>query len=131
MARQALIVEDEPLIAIDLEAALRGLGFDVCGLASNPREAVELATSRRPDLVLMDLYLDDGCEGIKAAKWLRYACEIPVLFVTGHSDRATIARIRQMLPEVHLCAKPVAPDRLADAIVHATGWSLPREPAPH
>jgi hypothetical protein len=67
-AQRALIVENEPLIAIDLEATLRALGLDVCGLASNPREAVELATSRRPDLVLMDVYLEEGLQGIKAAK---------------------------------------------------------------
>lgn len=118
------IVEDEPLIAIDLAATLHRLGLEVCGRASNPREAVELATSRRPDLVLMDVYLDEGCPGIKAAKWLLHACDIPVVFVTGHSDRDTLARIREMLPEVYLCAKPVAPDRLAETIARATGWDL-------
>jgi DNA-binding NarL/FixJ family response regulator len=129
-AQRALIVENEPLIAFDLEAILRALGFDVCGLASNPREAVELATSRRPDLVLMDVYLDEGLQGIKAAKWLRDACDIPVLFVTGHSDPDTVARIREALPEVHVCAKPVAPHRLAEAIAGATGWQVPSGPAP-
>jgi AmiR/NasT family two-component response regulator len=53
MSARILIVEDEPLIAIDLEATLQTLGFDVCGCASNAREAVELATARRPDLVLI------------------------------------------------------------------------------
>ena len=120
-AQRALIVENEPLIAIDLEATLRTLGLDVCGHASNPREAIELATSRRPDLVLMDVYLDEGLQGIKAAKWLRDACDIPVLFVTGHSDPDTVARIREVLPGVHLCTKPVAPQRLAEAIADATG----------
>ena len=49
MTARILIVEDEPLIAIDLEATLQTLGFEVCGCASNAREAVELATARRPD----------------------------------------------------------------------------------
>ena len=74
-----LIVEDEPLIAIDLAAMLRRLGIDICGLVSNPREAIERATSIRPDLVLMDVYLDEGWQGIKAAKWLHEAYEIPVV----------------------------------------------------
>ena len=129
MARRALIVEDDPLIAVDLEATLRTLGFDVCGCASNPREAVEQATSIQPDVVLMDVYLDGGWEGIKAAKWLREACEIPVVFVTGHADRETIASIREQVPKAPLCVKPVRDDRLVEAIASATGWSAPASPA--
>jgi DNA-binding NarL/FixJ family response regulator len=125
MVQRALIVEDEPLIAIGLEETLRTLGLEVCGRASNPQEAVELAASCRPDLVLMDVYLEEDREGIKAAKWLRDACGIPVLFVTGHSDRDTVARIRALLPEAPLCAKPIDPDRLAEAIARATGWNVP------
>ena len=128
MVQRALIVEDEPLIAIDLEATLRTLGFDVCGSASNPREAVELATSRQPDFILMDVYLDEGRQGINAAKWLREACGIPVLFITGHSDWETVARIHDLLPGAPLCAKPVRPDRLVAAIAGATGWNAPVSP---
>jgi DNA-binding NarL/FixJ family response regulator len=125
MIARVLIVEDEPLIALDLEATLQTLGFDVCGFAANAREAVELATSRRPDLVLMDLYLEEGCEGTKAAKWLNDACGIPVLFVTGHGDRDTLQRIRRLLPLAQLYSKPVVADRLAEAISQATGWNVP------
>ena len=128
MVQRALIVEDEPLIAIDLEATLRTLGFDVCGRASNPREAVELATSRQPDFILMDVYLDEGHQGINAAKWLREACGIPVLFITGHTDWETMARIRELLPGAPLCAKPVRPDRLVAAIAGATGWNAQVSP---
>jgi DNA-binding NarL/FixJ family response regulator len=129
MSQRALIVEDEPLIAMGLAATLRTLGLEVCGQASNPQEAVELASSRRPDVVLMDVYLKEDCEGIKAAKWLRDACDIPVLFVTGHGDPNTLARIHALLPEAPLCAKPIDPDRLAQAISRATGWDVPMAPA--
>jgi DNA-binding NarL/FixJ family response regulator len=125
MIARVLIVEDEPLIALDLEATLQTLGFDVSGFAANAREAVELATSRRPDLVLMDLYLEEGCEGTKAAKWLNDACGIPVLFVTGHGDRDTLQRIRRLLLLAQLYSKPVVADRLAEAISQATGWNVP------
>ena len=128
MTRRALIVEDEPLIANDLEGTLRKLGFDVCGLASNPREAVELATSIQPDLVLMDVYLDEGYEGIKAAKWLREVCKIPVLFVTGHGDRDRIERIREQVPGAPVRTKPVPDDRLAEAIAGVAGWPGPISP---
>jgi DNA-binding NarL/FixJ family response regulator len=125
MTARILIVEDEPLIAIDLETTLQTLGFEVCGRASNAREAVELAMSRRPDLVLMDVYLEDGGDGTKAAKWLTDACDIPVLFVTGHGGRDTLERIRRLLPQAQLFSKPVAPDRLAEAISQETGWKMP------
>lgn len=128
MPQRALIVEDDPLIAIGLEQTLRSLGVDVCGHASTPQEAVELASSRRPDLVLMDVYLKEDRQGIKAAKWLRDACDISVLFVTGHGDPNTVARIRELLPEAPLCAKPIDPDRLAEAIARATGWDVPVSP---
>jgi CheY-like chemotaxis protein len=123
MTRRALIVDDEPLIAMDLAAMLGRLGVEPFALATNPREAVERAASLQPDLVLMDVYLD-GSQGIKAAKWLHHACEIPVLFVTGHDDSDTIAQIHEQLPGVSLCIKPVSENRLALAIASATGWTL-------
>jgi len=116
--RRVLIVEDEFLIAVDLEAILRPLGFN-CGLASNPLEAVSLATSNRPDVVLMDVYLGEGCQGIKAARWLREACEIPILFVTGHNDGRTLGRIRELVPGAPVLQKPVSRDRLVEAISEA------------
>jgi DNA-binding NarL/FixJ family response regulator len=73
----------------------------------------------------MDVYLDEGRQGINAAKWLREACGIPVLFITGHSDWETVARIRDLLPGAPLCAKPVRPDRLVEAIAGATSWNAP------
>jgi DNA-binding NarL/FixJ family response regulator len=125
--RRAVIVEDEFLIAVDLETILRGLGFDVCGLASNPSEAISLATSNRPDVVLMDVYLDEGCQGIKAARWLREACEIPVLFVTAHNDGPTVGRIRKLVPGAPVLPKPVTREGLADPMAVTI---LSRDPDP-
>ena len=73
----------------------------------------------------MEVYLEEGCEGTKAAKWLNDACDIPVLFVSGHGGRDTLERIRRVLPRAQLFSKPVAPDRLAEAISHETGWNVP------
>jgi len=118
--RRALIVEDEFLIALDLEETLCALGFDVCGLASNAREAVSLATSSLPDVVLMDVYLEEGHQGIKAARWLREACEIPVLFVTAHSDEGTVARIHEQVPGAPVLPKPLCRDDLVEAIAEVS-----------
>jgi DNA-binding NarL/FixJ family response regulator len=63
-SRRALIVDDEFLIAFDLESSMRELGFDVCTVASNERDAIELAKSQPPDVVVMDVYLGGTRAGI-------------------------------------------------------------------
>ena len=72
--RRALIVEDEALIAFDLEATMSALGFDVCDLAPSGERARSLAMSDQPDIVLMDVCLDGCREGIEVARcFARYA----------------------------------------------------------
>ena len=68
---RVLIVEDEFLIALDLEAAMSGLGFEICGLAPNAEEARSLAMSHQPDVVLVDVYLGGAREGIETAYALK------------------------------------------------------------
>ena len=91
---RALIVEDEFLIALDLEAAMTGLGFEICGLAPNGDEARLLAMDHQPDVVLVDVYLGGAREGIETARWLRDVCDASVVFVTAHTDAATVERIK-------------------------------------
>jgi CheY-like chemotaxis protein len=66
--RCALIVEDEPFVALDLEDAMLELGFYVCGVAPTQERACSLAASEQPDVVLMDVCLEGGREGIEAAR---------------------------------------------------------------
>jgi len=76
---RALIVEDELMIALDLEDAMSALGFDICGLASTADTARSIAIDHHPDVVLMDVNLDGGHEGIEVGRWLRgmrCACRI-------------------------------------------------------
>ena len=114
--RRALIVEDEILIALDLEAEMHALGFDVCGLAPNTRQARSLAMSNEPDVVLMDVNLEGGREGIEAARWLREVCETAVVFVTSYNDDDTVERIHQQVPGAPVLAKPVYRETLAGAV---------------
>jgi DNA-binding NarL/FixJ family response regulator len=111
-----LIVEDEILIALDLEATMSGLGFEVCALAPSAREARALAMSNQPDVVVMDVYLDGCRDGIEAGRWLREVCEVPVVFVTSYSDKATVERIHEQVPGAPVLQKPVYRERLAEAI---------------
>ena len=114
--RRALIVEDEILIALDLEAEMHALGFDVCGLAPNARQARSLAMSNEPDVVLMDVNLEGGREGIEAARWLREVCDIPVVFVTAYTAPDTVERIHEQVPDAPVIAKPLYRERLASAV---------------
>ena len=82
--RRALIVEDEFMFAMGLAADMHALGFDTCDLAANGQDAFLQAMEDEPDIVLMDVNLEGGREGIEAARWLREVCvDIPIVFVTG------------------------------------------------
>jgi DNA-binding NarL/FixJ family response regulator len=81
------------MIAFDLESSMRELGFDVCAVASNERDAIELAKSQPPDVVVMDVYLGGTRAGIEAARWLREVCDVPIVFITAHSDADTLEAV--------------------------------------
>jgi two-component system, response regulator PdtaR len=114
--RRALIVEDELIIALDLEDAMSALGFEVCGLASTADTARSIAMDNQPDVVLMDVNLDGGREGIEAARWLREVCETAVVFVTSYNDDDTVERIHEQVPGAPVLPKPVYRERPADAV---------------
>src|SRR5512135_354302 len=97
--RRALIVEDEPLFAIGLKTDMHALGFRSCDLASNGQQAFLSAMGDMPDVVLTDVSLEGGHEGIEVARWLREVCEVPIVFVTGHTDPDTIERIHEVVPD--------------------------------
>jgi len=113
---RALIVEDEIFFALNLEADMQALGFDICDLAANGQQASRLAMSNHPDVVLMDINLEGGREGIEVARWLSTVCEAPIVFVTGYLDRDTVDRIHEQVPGAPVLSKPVYGDRLADAV---------------
>ena len=99
----ALIVEDEILIALDLERAMADLGYDVCGIAANESRARSLAMQDQPDVVLMDVCLSGGREGIETARWLREVCGTSVVLVTSQTDANTVQRIQEQVPGAQSC----------------------------
>jgi CheY-like chemotaxis protein len=118
--RRALIVEDEILIALSLEADMLALGFDACDIAPSARQALAFAMSDRPDVVLMDVYLSGVRDGIETARWLREVCGSPVVFVTSYSDADTIGRIHEQIPEAPVLSKPVYAEQLAEAVAEVS-----------
>ena len=93
-----LVVEDERIVARDLQVRLTNLGYSLTGTASSKQEAILSAERERPDLVLMDIRLKGIPDGIDAAQELRSTFNLPVIYLTGHSDTATLARARTTEP---------------------------------
>ena len=90
-----LIVEDEGIVAEDLACKIRQFGYDVAGTADTGEEAIKLARLQQPDLVLMDIHLNGAMDGIEAARQIHEECNLPILFLTAHSDLGTAQRIQQ------------------------------------
>ena len=93
-----LVVEDEAIVAADLAAKLETLGYHVAGITAAGEEAVTLAQSSRPQLVLMDIQLAGAMDGIAAAEAIQRRYDVPVIYLTAHSDSPTLARAKQSGP---------------------------------
>lgn len=87
VATSVMIIEDEPLIAMDLRAIVETLGHKVTGVARTHREAAKLAAKSRPGLILADIQLADGSSGIDAVNQILTAFEVPVIFITAFPER--------------------------------------------
>lgn len=95
MGRQRiLVVEDESVVAIDIQRRLKDMGFEVAGTAATGEAAVEQALKRRPDLVLMDIMLGEGLDGIEAARMIAERLNVPIVYLTAYADEATFARAK-------------------------------------
>jgi AmiR/NasT family two-component response regulator len=103
---QILVVEDEGIIALDLQAQLKSLGYDVLGRAASGREAIEKVVTRQPDLVLMDIRLKGNSDGVDIAQEIREQFNIPVIYMTASNDEETLQRAMVTEPFGYL-VKPV------------------------
>jgi diguanylate cyclase (GGDEF)-like protein/PAS domain S-box-containing protein len=93
-----LIVEDEGLIARDIEDMVRNAGYGVCAVVGTGEDAVEKAETTHPDLVLMDIILRGEMDGVEAAEKIRERFNIPVIYLTAHTDENTLQRAKLTEP---------------------------------
>lgn len=114
-AKRILVVEDEGIIAMELAHHLRDFGYAVVGIAADAAEALALAERESPDLVMMDIVLRGPVDGIEAARRLRAARDLPVVFLTAYGDAGTIERAKQAAPYGYLL-KPHRPEELRAAV---------------
>jgi PAS domain S-box-containing protein len=102
MTGKVLIVEDEPIVALDLQQELEKFGCEVVALAESADEALLAVEETQPDLALMDLHIVGSLDGIQTARLLRDAYQVPSIFVTAYSDDVTIERAVREMPYGYL-----------------------------
>jgi CheY-like chemotaxis protein/DNA-directed RNA polymerase specialized sigma24 family protein len=116
LATDVLIIEDEPVIAADIEALVRELGHTVVDIAATRTEAAEAIAARVPGLVLADIQLADGSSGIDAVKDILARYDVPVIFITAFPERLLTGE----RPEpTFLITKPFHPETVKAAIGQA------------
>ena len=115
-----LVAEDEAVGARDLEQTLIRLGYDVVGVAQFAAEAVSKAAETHPDLVLMDISLPGDKDGVQAAEVIIQRFGTPVVFLTAHTDKATVARAQAAKPAGYI-VKPFNREKLHETIAAALG----------
>jgi len=113
-----LIIEDEFFVAWNVQSTLRDLNFDFCEIASDAESGIDIAIRHRPELLVVDLNLGDGPDGVEveAVRRIREYRDVAVIFVTAYTDEANLGRIRQFAPEAPILSKPVSPDLLGRTI---------------
>ncbi len=116
LASDVLIIEDEPLIALDIEDLVKSLGHNVLAVARTHKEALEIAKTKRPQLILSDIQLADGSSGIDAVNDLLKTFDVPVIFITAFPERLLTGE----RPEpAFLITKPFSPDMVKGVIAQA------------
>jgi predicted glycosyltransferase/CheY-like chemotaxis protein len=110
-AGRVLIVEDEYIVQLHLRVLLQDLGFEVTGVAATGDEALASAREREPELVLMDVRLANGSDGIETARQLRARHDLDVVFLTAHADERTVGRAQAVGPVGYL-VKPFSKPQL-------------------
>jgi len=116
VATDVLIIEDEPMIAMDLESIVEGLGHRVKAVARTHAEAVKAVENDKPGLVLADIQLADGSSGLDAVNEMLASFQVPVIFITAYPDRLLTGE----RPEpAFLITKPYQPDTVKAIVSQA------------
>ena len=122
---RVLIIEDEPVVALDIEAIVAESGHEVAGIARTHQEAVDLFSSASVSLVLADIQLADGSSGIDAVNEILQDADVPVIFITAYPERLLTGE----RPEpAYLITKPFMPETVAATVSQVLFFASPAEP---
>lgn len=115
-SRRIMIIEDEPIIALDLQSLVEGMKHACAGIATTHKEATALAMKERPDLILADIRLADGSSGLDAVREILQSYSTPVIFITAFPERLLTGE----RPEpTYLISKPFLPETVRATISQA------------
>ena len=118
-----LIIEDEPLIALEVAEIARSMGHTVRRVVRTRREAIDAVSKHRPQLVLADIQLADGSSGMDAVQEILQSVDVPVVFITAHPERLLTGE----KPEpTYLVEKPFRPETIKAMISQALFFHAPR-----
>ncbi len=106
MAAKIVIVEDESIVALELEQRLIDSGYHVVGIADNGDTAIKITSEMKPDLILMDINIKGAIDGIETAARIRKILDVPIIYLTAFSDKATLEKAKLTSPYGYLI-KPV------------------------
>ena len=119
-----LIVEDEPLIAADIEATLNNIDFMVSGMAHNYDDALNELKNNTPDAVLLDVNLDDLKDGIDIGTIIYEKYNLPVIYLTSYADKATLDRAKKTRPAGYIVKPFDEKDLLAGLEIAIYNFSM-------
>lgn len=124
---RVLIVEDDLLLSLLEERILIKLGYQVVGKAVSSEQALEMVKKYAPDIIIMDILLKSEVDGIETMHIIREFSDVPVIYISGNSDRQNIARARET-QFIAFLQKPVSADQLVQPLKKAMNYNLEKIP---
>jgi PAS domain S-box-containing protein len=110
-----LVVEDEPIVAKDIQLSLQRLGYGVPAMAASGEDAIRKTRESHPDLILMDIVLKGKMDGVETVKQIRQHYDVPVIYLTAYADDHTLERAKKTAPAGYML-KPYQPNELRTTI---------------
>ncbi len=121
LSQRVLVIEDEPMMAMSIAHVMTNMGHEICGVARSRREALARVRDAQPTLILADVRLHDGDNGIATVREIVRQRAVPVIFVTGHVHDLIASQFRPTI----VVGKPFAPRTLEAAVRRALGSGAP------
>ena len=121
ISARVLVIEDEPLIGLDLETIVTEIGHEVVGIAPTRNEAVRMARQSRPGLILADVQLADGSSGIDAVNDILADVSVPVIFITAYPERLLTG---ERAEPTFLITKPFRPEMVKAVMSQALFFDI-------
>jgi CheY-like chemotaxis protein len=110
-----LVVEDEPVVAKDIQLSLQRMGYKVPATATSGEEAIRKAGEVHPDLILMDIVLKGRMDGVETVRRIQHTQDVPVIYLTAYADDQTLDRAKETSPAGYML-KPYQPNELRTTI---------------